>query len=243
MKNKNKIILASKSVLVQKQKTNTVISLLERVYGIPKKQNHRNPVDVLIGTILSQNTNDANSRRAHANLTKRFKRDYTKIMNAPTRTLARIIRAGGLANIKAKRIKQTLRAIREARGNFSLNFLHDVSTEQSRSFMRSLPGVGPKTAAVVLHFCFNKPTFPIDTHIFRVIKRLRLIPEKTSYEKAHLLMEEIVPKEKIGSLHLNLIAHGRKICIARSQKCGGCVLLKLCPCGKRIIKNASRRKL
>ncbi len=215
---------------------NKIIFLLEREYGIPEKWPCGEAVDALIGTILSQNTNDKNRDKAHAQLDKRYKHDYESIMNAPASALAKTIRAGGLANIKAKRIKETLHTIKQKRGKIDLSFLNDLNVEQSRSFMRSLPGVGPKTAAVVLHFCFDRPTFPIDTHIFRIIKRLELVEESESYERAHGLMEKIVPKEKIGSLHLNLIAHGRKICTAKNPKCAECVLLKLCKYGKKIGK-------
>lgn len=241
---------------MNKKKIDRICFLLEREYGIPEKWICNNAVDALIGTILSQNTNDKNRDKAHAELRKEYGKDYEKILSEDSRVLARVIHSGGLANIKAERIKQTLKAIKEharkRRGEqnkksankrnareskeFDLSFLRDAGVKQAKEFMRSLPGVGPKTSAVVLHFCFGKPVFPIDTHVFRILKRIGLIGEKTSYEKAHELMDEAVPHEKMSSLHLNLITHGRRICSAGKPKCEECVLRELCEFGRKSLK-------
>jgi endonuclease-3 len=103
-----------------------------------------------------------------------------------------------------------------------------MSLEQARNYLLSFDGIGPKTAAVVLCFAFGKPAFPVDTHVFRVSKRLGLISEKTTVGNAHKLLEAQIDPDSIYSLHLSLIRHGREVCTARKPKCPSCILRKLC---------------
>ncbi|RLG20152.1 endonuclease III [Candidatus Micrarchaeota archaeon] len=187
----------------------------------------------MIMTVLSQNTSDVNSHRAFSNLRKEF-RSWNSVANAPKAKIASAIRIGGLANVKAKRIRDLLRQILKIRGNLNLAFLASMNLREAEAWLRSLPGVGPKTAAIVLCFCFNKPAMPVDTHIFRVSKRLGLLDEKTGYEAAHEKMESIIPAEDIFSLHVNLISLGRRICKPRKPKCGECPLNSLCPSAFKI---------
>jgi endonuclease-3 len=100
----------------------------------------------------------------------------------------------------------------------------------------ALPGIGPKTAAIVLCFSFNRPAFPVDTHIYRLSKRIGFIPEKTSVEQAHPIMEAIVPPEQHYAFHINLITHGRRICQARSPKCEQCPLTSTCDYYQSVVK-------
>jgi endonuclease-3 len=103
-----------------------------------------------------------------------------------------------------------------------------MSTQEARQWLTNLPGVGPKTAAIVLCFALGKPAFPVDTHVHRVSGRLGLIPQGTSREKAHDMLEEIVPEEIYYPFHLNLITHGRAICHARGPECERCLLRDEC---------------
>jgi endonuclease-3 len=209
------------------------IDLLEGVYGLPKRRGS-SPVDLLVQTILSQNTTSANTHRAFENLKKRYP-DYQALLDAPDEEVARQIRCGGLANIKTKRIKEALEKIKErgerekGGGSIDLDFLKDADPEAARDYLMALPGVGPKTAAVVLLFAFNMPLLPVDTHVSRLSRRLGFVPEEASLEEAERILEAITPREKYCSFHVNLIRHGRAVCSARSPSCSECVLREICP--------------
>jgi endonuclease-3 len=202
------------------------ISLLEEQYGIPQAE-ERAPVDLLVMTILSQNTSDTNSLRAFARLKSTFS-DYGQVLAATDEAVAESIRAGGLAEIKARRIKEALSRIKQDAGTISLSFLADMQKEQAMAYLLSLPGVGPKTASVVLLFAFSMPFLPVDTHVYRVCHRLGLLDEDVRPEKAQRILERAVPVEKYLSLHLNLITHGRRICQARNPKHEECALRDCC---------------
>lgn len=184
------------------------------------------PIDVLVGTILSQNTTDKNSMRAYQFLVGKYN-TWNKVMNADVNEVAETIRSGGLPMIKAKRIQATLREIKKRTGNLNLDLLHDMNKNDASEFLTSLHGVGPKTAAVVLAFCFNKAIIAVDTHVHRVVNRLGITDEKTP-EKTQIKLDEIVPDNLKNDFHLLIIEHGRLICKAQNPKCGECVLNKIC---------------
>jgi endonuclease-3 len=211
---------------MDRQRVATCISLLEEQYGIPHPD-ERDPVDLLVMTILSQNTSDTNSLRAFALLKSAFC-DYEKVLVASDKAVADAIRAGGLAEIKAGRIKEALSRIKQDAGEISLSFLADMEKDGAMAYLLSLPGVGPKTASVVLLFAFGMPFLPVDTHVYRLSHRLGLLAEDIRSEKAQPILERIVPVEKYLSLHLNLITHGRLICRARGPKHVECALRKCC---------------
>jgi endonuclease-3 len=185
------------------------------------------PIDELVLTILSQNTTDVNSQRAFQSLKKKYS-TWEEVVNAPLEELADTIRSSGIFNIKAQRIKASLSEIKQRVGKLDLSLLKDMELEKAKRWLTSLHGVGPKTAAIVLLFSFSRPALPVDTHVWRVTKRLGLIPENVSREKAHILLEELVPKPCIYSLNYNLVRHGRKICKAQKPLCEDCVLAKKC---------------
>jgi endonuclease-3 len=203
----------------------------------------RDPIATLVNTILSQNTNDVNRDTAYARLVDRFAEteecseatpNWEHVRDAPEEEVVEAIRPAGLGPTKGPRIQGALRTITEREGEVTLDFLHDMSTEEARRWLTDLPGVGPKTAAIVLCFALGKPAFPVDTHVHRVSLRLGLIPEGTSREKAHDVLEDIVPEEHYYTFHLNLIAHGRAICHARNPECERCPLLQNCDYGQEI---------
>ena len=136
---------------------------------------------------------------------------------------------GGLATIKAPRIKQVLNLILERRGSLDLYFLKDMPLDEAKSWLRELPGVGPKTAAIILCFALGMPAMAVDTHVYRMAKRLGLIGPKTSYEQAHDILERAVEPEEVFPFHLALITHGRRVCKAPRPLCGRCVLAHACP--------------
>lgn len=187
----------------------------------------RDPVATLVSTIISQNTNDANRDVAFAQLLARFP-TWEAVRDAPLSELIEVLRPAGLAPTKAPRIQNALRYITATQGRITLDFLRDMELEEARAWLLGIPGVGPKTAAIVLLFALGKPAFPVDTHIHRVTRRLGLIPERTDREKAHKLLERIVPPEAYYAFHLNLIAHGRAVCLARAPRCARCVLKEEC---------------
>ena len=205
-----------------------VIKLLEQEYGSREWQPGRRSIDVLIGTVLSQNTSDVNSKRAFNSLLSTFG-DWEAVAAAPVEHIAQAIKSGGLSRIKAVRIKQVLNKIEEQHGSISLDFLKAMNMSEAKDYLMQLPGVGPKTASCVLLFSLGKPSLPVDTHVFRVAKRLALIDSKVPIEVAHGLLQEQIPPSKVYQFHLHVIEHGRQICHARQPRCNACVLRIDCP--------------
>ena len=222
-------------------KIKKIVLLLERVCGKPRLFPRSNPVDELIRTVLLQNTSDANSLAAYAVLKKAFS-TWDKALAAPTATIARLIQHAGLANIKARRIKDVLGEIKRREGKISLAHLGRLGPEEATAYLRSLKGVGPKTAACVLLFSFRKPAMPVDTHIFRVTQRLGLIGPKVTAEAAHGIFAKLIPNHLKYVFHLVIIEHGRKTCKAQNPRCGSCVLYGLCAFNKKK-DNRCRRNL
>jgi endonuclease-3 len=213
----------------------TVHRLLIEEYSQREWRPRLDPLSELIFTILSQNTSDVNRDRAWERLKERFP-TWESVLAADATEIADAIRPGGLADIKAPRIQEALRAIKreqrpeldEGRDEFTLDFLAEMEVDEARRWLTSLNGVGPKTAAIVLLFSLGKPAFPVDTHVHRVSRRLGLIGPKTSREQAHEVLEELLPPEIYYTFHLNLIAHGRGVCQARRPRCETCVLQEHC---------------
>ncbi len=211
----------------RKAKYAPVSQLLGDLYGVPTWRAWLPPLDELIDCILSQSTTDANRDRAFDALKARFA-TWADVRDAPQDEVVDTIRPAGLANQKGPRIQQVLRTISLERDTLSLDFLADMPLEEARAWLVSLDGVGPKTAAIVLCFAFNRPAFPVDTHIHRLGQRIGFLPNGISAEKAHPIMEAIVPPEDYYAFHLNLIRHGREICKARRPECERCPLTAYC---------------
>jgi endonuclease-3 len=222
--------LAEKRNLVRK-----IHALLCEEYGEPRRRKAEDPVDVLIRTILSQNTSDTNSRRAFDGLKNRFP-EWDSARCAPTKRIEQAIRVGGLAAIKARRIKDILTRIHAEYGNISLRPLGAMIPREALEKLLRYKGVGSKTAHCVLLFGFGMDAFPVDTHILRISKRIGLIPEKTSLDRAHDMWARFLPGKLAYSLHLNLIAHGRRICRSQSPRCRECCLNPVCGSRTRFVK-------
>ena len=201
---------------------------LAAVYGREELSSRMDdPVDTLVETILSQNTTDANSHRAYLALRAAYPRWESLIGERPD-AVARIIRSGGLADLKAERIISSLRVIRESRGSIELDFLREMRPTDADAWLAKMKGVGPKTRAIVLLFSLGMPVFPVDTHVHRVSRRLGLIGPKTTRAAAQDELASIVPKSKYYSFHINLIRHGRMVCRARNPKCQECQVRRAC---------------
>ncbi|MEX1158499.1 MAG: endonuclease III [Thermomicrobiales bacterium] len=205
-----------------------ILTRLRQQYGEPDRGQVLPPIDELVMTMLSQHTSDANTERAFASLRSAFP-DWNAVTLASDAQIADAIRGGGLADVKAPRIRQALVDIRDWVGSFDLSFLADRPVGEAREWLMSLHGVGPKTASCVLLFSLDRPAMPVDTHVHRVALRLRLVPQGTSAERAHELIESIVPDEEMFAAHMLFIRHGRATCVARRPRCAACVLVQCCP--------------
>jgi len=211
--------------LIAKVKKATL--LLEKEYGIPRREGDGDLLDILIETILSQNTNDRNRDLAYQRLKGRF-HHWEDVLKAKTTSIVSAIRPGGLAKQKARRIKELLAWIKDREGRLSLSFLKKMDSEEIREVIGALKGIGPKTIHCLLLFGLGREAFPVDTHVLRVGKRLGFIPEGMDAEEAHQWMIPLIPKGKSLSLHLNLIRFGREMCKAKNPKCGNCFLKDAC---------------
>ena len=210
-----------------KQKVQEVSDILEQMYGAPKRNTTVEPLDCLIRTILSQNTNDVNRDRAYDNLCSRFP-TWEDVMTADVMAIEEAIRVGGLSRQKSERIKSFLVQLHAEHGGLSLDFMRELETNEAAEFLCQYKGIGIKTAYVTLAFALGREVFPVDTHILRISKRLGFIPDNCTAEKAHELMAPLIPAGKSFSFHTNLITFGRNICHARNQKCLECPITEYC---------------
>ena len=206
----------------------TIIERLAARYGVFEQKPRYNALDELIFTVLTQHTSDLNAERAFDRLRETIP-TWEEVMVADQQLIADAIFHGGMSNQKSKRIKDILASILQRHGELEIDFLRDYELEDARKWLVDLPGVGPKTAAVVMAFALGMPAFPVDTHIHRVSKRLGLIEEKTTADAAHEIMENKVRPELRFQLHMQLITHGRQVCKARRPLCGDCPLSADCP--------------
>jgi endonuclease III len=204
-----------------------IIQNLKSVYGMPECERDLDPLDVLIQTILSQSTTNVNSHRAFESLKRRFP-TWEQARRARATSIEAAIRSGGLARQKSVRIKKLLNEIYERRGSLDLSFLSTAPLEEAIEFLASFNGVGPKTVACTLLFACNRPVFPIDTHIFRIGRRIGLIPERCSDHEAHRMMTAMIPGGRFYEVHVNMIRHGRKICRPQQPLCEQCCLIDYC---------------
>ena len=201
---------------------------LAGIFGEPAWQGGEDPVDELIWTILSANTNDTNSGRAFRALKATFGDDWEAVRTAPLDAIKDAIRPAGMYNQKAPAIVATLTTILEREGRYHLDHLAHLPLDEAMSYLTSLPGVGHKTASIVLLFSFGRGAFPVDTHIQRISQRVGIAGRKDSPEKIKGIWEALLPPETYYPLHVNLIRHGRELCSARAPQCERCPLQPIC---------------
>jgi endonuclease-3 len=197
---------------------------LRELYGRPVNEPHGHPIAELVRGVLSQNTNDRNRDVAYARLRERFP-TWEEVRDAPTEQVEEAIKPGGLSPTKAPRIQEILGELGDPP---DLDWLAEAPRDEALDFLTGLPGVGRKTAAVVLLFTFGRPEIPVDVHVKRVGERLGLFRPGASFEEAHDEMLAITPPEDAYELHINLIRHGRAVCRPR-PRCGECGLRRMCP--------------
>ncbi len=210
-----------------KQKAEYISDTLEKLLGLPTWDGTEDVLECLILTILSQNTTDVSRDKGYAQLRDRFP-TWEDVLNADADAVEETIRIVGLGQQKTKTIKNFLSWLKAEHGKMSLEFIHDMKTEDALEFLCQHKGIGIKTASVTLSFACGRDVFPVDTHILRISKRLGLIPQNCSAEKAHYVLPPIIPKGKTYPFHMNLIYFGRQICNARKPLCEKCPLTDEC---------------
>lgn len=210
------------------QRLGIIISRLRDSFGIPRRKSRLpDPLDLLVATILSQNTNDINSHRAFTNL-KSVYSDLRRLVNARPRKIESLIRVGGIANKKSKVIIKAAREIADKFKKFDKRSLRRIERNELIGKLRSLDGVGYKTASCVLLFSLGDDNaFPVDTHVHRILNRLGVVSQKTP-DKTFLAVKDHIPTGLGYELHLNLIKFGRKTCTAQRPRCYECGLYDIC---------------
>ncbi|HEX6022924.1 MAG TPA: endonuclease III [Solirubrobacter sp.] len=225
---------------VDRRRLRAISRRLEQRFGPLEPPRASDPLDELVWTVLSQHTSDLNSERAFTALRAAYT-TWDAVVRARASELADVIRSGGLANTKAVRIQEILREIADREGDYDLSRLRDASDAEAHRYLTTLPGVGPKTAAVVMAFSLGRDAIPVDTHVHRVSRRLALIPPKASAERAHDILAETVPDELKTPMHVGLIRLGREICKAPVPRCQDCPLADLCPTAPSVLGFTPRR--
>jgi endonuclease-3 len=209
-----------------RQRVRRVDAALAGMYGPRVLRPRGDALGTLVHTILTQNTSDANSDRTFAALRAAYP-DWEALARAPAGDIAKVIRTGGLADIKANRLKQVLETVRSCAGRLDLGFLSELSDEEAFDYLTSLPGVGPKTAACVLLFALGRPVFPVDTHVHRVANRVGLV-HTSGPAKTQEVLAPLVPPEIVYQFHMNMVTHGRRTCRAGKPRCEACSLAPGC---------------
>jgi endonuclease-3 len=223
------------------RRVRAIVERLRRRFGDLAPPRSVDPLDELILTVLSQHTSDLNAERAFGDLRAAYP-SWADVVEAPAEGVADAIRSGGLANTKAPRIQAVLREVLAREDAFDLSRLGALTDPEARSYLTSLPGIGPKTAAVVLSFALGRDAIPVDTHVHRTSRRLGIVPPRASAERADRLLHDLVPDGLRSSLHVGLIRLGREICKAPTPRCGECPLRGLCPTAPKFLSERATRR-
>ncbi|GAB3921013.1 endonuclease III domain-containing protein [Larkinella terrae] len=211
------------------QKTWLVHEILNQHYGIQAIYGRLDPMHELIATVLSHRTTHANEMTAYRTMLERFG-SWEAIRDAPVAELTEAIQTSNYPEVKAPWIKQILARIIAERGEANVDFLREMTTEDAMAWLTALPGVGLKTATLLLLFNFQKPVLPVDTHVHRVTQRLGIIGPKVSAEKAHGLLLAYLPQDAtvLFNFHKHFYWHGQRVCTWSYPRCGQCVLNPHC---------------
>ena len=215
--------------MAEKNRATTVLRILKETLPLPSwTKRRREPFATLVTTIISQNTADRNTELAFEELSKHLEISPEALAKARTCTIEATIKSAGLYKAKARSIKQAATTIQE-KYNGTLEPILTLPLDEARKSLMQFPGVGPKTADVVLMFSARQPTIPVDTHVNRVSKRLGFAAEKGNYEVVRSGLQSLFDPEDYLVVHLLFIAHGRKTCKSRRPLCSQCPVKALCP--------------
>ena len=225
--------MAEESRAVESKARRIYDQLLEE-YGEPEWKPSRSGFEQLIQTILSANTNDRNSGKAFETLKEMFAGDWDAVRIAPLEEIKYAIRVAGMYNQKAPHIVETLEILYSEEGTYSLEHVRDMAPAAAQTYLQRFPGVGHKTASIVLLFSYGMAAFPVDTHVQRVTQRLGMSGRRASAEKIKVVWEDMLPAETYFCLHVSLIRHGRTVCKARTPRCASCVLQDECDYNARL---------
>ena len=213
--------------------------LIER-FGIPERRKNSDPVDMLIATILSQNTNDKNSYRAFRNLKDKFN-NWEEVAEQTRIKIEKQIKIAGLGKQKSGAIKSFLSSVKKGKGKVSLNYLKDFSDNEILTELTKYDGVGVKTASCVLLFSLKRNICPVDTHVHRTLNRIGIVNTKTP-DKTFLAIKDKIPDGIAHSFHTNLIRLGREICKPAKPNCSVCPLLKVCNYDNKNLNSSIKSK-
>ena len=211
------------------EKAALTYQLLIQLHGEIERIPRREPMHELLSTLLSHRTTEAQEARAYASMMERFQ-TYEAVRLAPFAELVESIEGVNWPEVKAGNIQKVLNRIHEERGALSIAFLEQLPTDEAMKWLTDLPGVGLKTATLVLLFCFGKPVLPVDTHLHRVSGRIGLIGAKVSAEKAHAELLALLPRDAhvLYNFHIAMLRHGQKICVWKAPRCAKCPLTGFC---------------
>ncbi|MCD6446455.1 endonuclease III [Candidatus Bathyarchaeota archaeon] len=213
---------------MNKEKAEKILQVLRKTFKMPKWiTSKKDPFETLIITIISQNTADKNTARAFQNLSRRFKIKPEVLAEAETVEIENCLRVAGLYRNKARIIKKVSKIILKKFGG-TLKPILSLPLDEARKKILSFPGVGPKTADVILLFCAQKPTIPVDTHVNRVSKRLGLAPKDGDYEAVRKSLQALYDSKDYLAVHILFIILGRKYCKAGRPYCDSCPVRKFC---------------
>lgn len=201
---------------------------LRATYGQPRHHNPEDPLDDLVFLVLSRMTQEVKYVRTYRALKERFA-DWQGVRDAPRDALEDLLRDAGLASTKSVHLQGILEEIDRREGSLSLAHLQCLSDSDAEAYLTSLPGVSTKTARCVMLYTLGRATFPVDSHVWRVAQRLGLAPKRPWSNRAGRELQDRVPPELRGSLHVTLVAHGRAVCRARRPRCDQCGLSAYCP--------------
>jgi endonuclease-3 len=220
----------------KREKLRQILQLLERCHGRRKWASRGPGLDVLVESMLAQNTNPANAASGYRQLRRRFA-NWQEVMDAPIHEVQRQIAICGLARMRARRLQALLGKIHAERGALDLQFLKDTPTEDAHAYLMSFFGIGPKTAGCTLLFAFGKPILPIEKVMLRIARRMRLVKPRAGEAVAERVLTPLTRPRDRYALHVLTFAHGKQFCRPRNPKCRECCLLEMCPYGQRRVRH------
>lgn len=200
-----------------------------RFYGNSRHGNPQKPIDDLVFIILSNQTEEYSYSETYEALRTKYP-DWSQLLGADKDEIANAIRSGGLYNKKASQIKNALQKIWSDFGDLTLDDLRNLSDEDAITYLMSLPGISGKTARCILLYTLERKVFPVDTHVWRISRRLGLAPSTPKpTDRQRQDLEAKIPVRLRYTLHVNMVSHGRQTCTTYWPKCETCVLADICP--------------